>query len=290
MNQLIEPNHIVHLTAGGGRRMFQQGKIRIRTLLLILLGLLCLGGIRVYWLWQTPPTYWQEHQQFLQQTTAEKRMETAQSVEQRILDQLSFVSNETSTLARSSHTQVQAADASNVISAAIGSADPNKTKVVFITLEEINAWMDQRLRDWSSHQGTVIPDYVSDPMVAIEGENLVLAFRFDRSDFQQVISAVTRVQIEQGQSGKAGKATIQIVKIRTGRLSVPGAKAMSGAIGKTGDVSSGFAKVATEITEAFDGMVFDPLIKISQQKVRMVSFSLSQNPAGMEITIRADNP
>lgn len=260
--------------------MIQQGKIRMRILLLVLLGLLCLGGGRMYWLWKTPPVYWQKHQQFLEQTSPEKRMAIAQLVEQRILDQLSFVSSEPSRRVGGELAGTENA----ILSAAVGTGN-----VVFITLEEINAWLDQRLRDWAGHQGRAIPDYVSDPMVAIEGENLILAFRFDQPEFKQVISAVTRIQIETGSSDKTGNATVQVLKIRTGQLAIPGIKAMSGAIGKKSEASSGFAKVAAEITEAFDGMSFDPLIKISQQKVRMVSFTLKQNPAGMEIMVQADN-
>ena len=271
------------------------GKDSSRTLLLILLGLICLSGLRVYWLWKTPPAYWQEHQQFLQRTDPERRMEMAQSVEQRILNQLTFVH---------STDQRAGADGSNVVDTVIGSVNPDETKIVFITLEEINAWMDQRLKDWASHQGMKIPDYVSDPMVAIEGEEPRFAFKFERPDFQQVISAVTRVQIkaaassnetndaeeteEANEQDRGDKATVQVIKIRTGKLRIPGVKIVTDVVGgghKEG--SPGFAKVASDIKKMFDGAAFDPLIKISKQKIRIVSFVLKHEPAGMEITVQA---
>lgn len=201
-------------------------------------------------------------------------MAIAQSVERWFLDRLSVVAE--SVNAPDNEGVGQAVNTSHA-------AGPGQTKVVFLTLEEINAWMDQRLRDWASNQGSEIPDYISDPMVAIEGDNLVFAFQFDKPEFRQVVSAVTKVEINKQRSDESEQARIRVVEVRMGRLGLSAVRAVGGA-----DESSALAEIATGITDALDGKVFDPVVRINRQKVRAVSFKLKHEPLGMELTLKAE--
>jgi len=288
VNRSIRFNYPSVLTKPESRLFRHDGKVRVRTILLLLLCVVGLLSLRVYWLWSTPPDYWQENQQYLQETSSEKRMELAQSVEQRILDLFSFAPEQDSMNRSVDKGTGQAGNGSDIAGNVIGTIGPKQTKVVFVSLNEINAWMDQRLGDWASNQGSSIPDFVSDPMVAFEGENLIFAFKFDRPEFQQVISAVTTIEIDKGMTDKPGQARIRVIKIRTGQLGIPGVKQVSSAIASGSDSSSDLAEAISGIKEAFDGKAFDPLIKINRQKVRMISFKIKHDPPGMELTLKQE--
>ena len=272
---------------GGGHEA--AGLTRFRTVLLVLLVAIGLVGVRGYWLWKSPPTYWQTQQQYLKETTSQQRMAIAQSVEQRILDRLGAVSTDATPVRDASDADgqvavIQAVDASR---RTVG-AEANAARSIFLTLNEINAWVDQRLGDWASNQGSSIPDDVTHPMVAIEGDHLVFAFQFEKPNFKQVISAVANVQIAKDDHGEPGQATIRIVKIRGGRLEIPGIKAVTGVIEEGADQESGLAELASKITEVFDGKAFDPLIKINHKKIRVVSFQLRHKPAGLQLLLAPD--
>lgn len=208
--------------------------------------LVCVAAGWVYWLWVSEPVYWQEHKRFLETYPPAQRLEMAQAVERKILDKLSAV--------------------------ATGKADSGVKSTLFLSIEEINAWIDQRLSEWATNQGKEVPEYVTEPMVAIVDQQLVAAFRLVNPPVDQVVSIVTRVMIDQG------VATVKVENVFGGRLEVPGAKAMAQAI-ETSAGDSEFGGVVRKVTEAFDGVQFDPVVKLNGQKIQVVAFELQEHGA-----------
>ncbi len=247
------------------------------SVILIVLVLSGVVGAWCYWLWKSEPTYWVEHEKYLQSTTPEQRLVIAESVEKRIFDKLSAVvssggaGGSSSAAGSGGQGSGSAKNIEDGVAAAMAE-NPDAVHSLLLTTEEINAWMNQRLDGWASNQGVSIPDFIEEPMLAIEGENLVIAFRFEKPPISQVVSLVSRVVI------KKGEAIIQVRGIRGGRLRMPGVKAASKAVGSRGG-SSEFAKAAEKITEVFDGKAFDPVIKLNHKKIRMLSFVLQKDGA-----------
>jgi len=208
--------------------------------------LVCLTVGWAYWLWVSEPVYWREHKRFLETYTPAQRLEVAHAVEQKILEKLSEV--------------------------ATGRAGAGVKSTLFLSIDEINAWIDQRLSEWAENQGKQIPEYVTEPMVAIVDRQLVAVFMMVKPPVEQVVSIVTQVTIDQG------IATVKVENVFGGRLEVPGAKAMAHAIeASAGD--SEFGGVVRQVTEAFDGVEFTPVIKLNGQKIRAVAFELQDHGA-----------
>ena len=236
------------------------GAVRYRRILLFLIVVLTLSGGWAYWLWRSEPVYWQQRRSFFEQHTPEERMALAESVEQRILATLSDVS----------------------IAAASESEEAVDENTVFLTMDEINAWIDQRLYDWAANQGSTIPDFITDPMLAIDNGDLVIAFLYDSPSMPQVFGIQCDVVLKDDQ------AMIKVIGVSGGRLQIPAAQAASRVVGRVQGQESKVARMTDQITEAFDGMVFDPILKLGQQKVLLKAFELE--PDGARLVFEPYSP
>ena len=239
---------------------------RLRAVIFLLLLIVSLGGLWCYWLWKSEPEYWQHRADFRLTTPINQRRIIAQTVEQRILERLDVA-------------------LANGRSATVSSSqvDGSVEEELFLTFDEINVWIDERLDDWIANQGAEVPGFLKDPMLAAEGQNLIVAFEYVNHPFRQVVSMISRVNITDG-----GEAVIRVQGVRAGCLPIPGAKAVSQAVVKGGIYHEGFSQVADHITEAFDGRTFDPVLKVHNQKVRLSGFELK--PSGARLSIQAAAP
>lgn len=240
-------------------------KMGCRTVVLLFLIICSLAGMAGYWLWKSEPGYWNQRKNFLSELNVHQRMEIAQSVERRFLEAINV--------------------ASNGLDHVVGASDSGEASAVshdvLLTADEINAWLDQRLAGWAANQGIAIPDYINEPMVAINGDHLIIAFRLEHPPLSQIVSVTTSVEIQDGQ------AELRVEAIHGGRLRVPGVKAVSDAVHNSGSESE-FASVAAKITEAFDGKVLDPVIKLNHQKIRITAIKIQ--PKGVRLTLKPDEP
>lgn len=195
-----------------------------------------------YWLWRSEPAYWQRRRSFVQTHTARQRMAVGESVEQRILAALSDVS-----VAAAGHRA--------------GSQDS-----LFLSVDEINAWIDQRLYGWAANQGLDISESVEDPMLAIVDANLVIAFLYDTPQRRQIYSFQCEVLIQGDQ------AVIQVIAVSGGRLRIPVVNTVTRVMGWLRGQGSDIAQVAGNLDKAFEGMAFDPILNVGQQKVLLKAF------------------
>lgn len=256
---------------------------------MLALGLLAvLGGGWCYWLWRSEPVYWQQHAQYIENTTPEARMATAQAVEQRLLDEISYTpaGDGADSGGNAGGTAKAERVASGVVERVADTADgkgddvdPDAPREVFLSIREINAWVDQRLDQWVKHQGSKMPGFIQKPMLTVEDDHLVIAFRFVHPPIDQIISVLSDVEIEPDK----GQAVMRVRGVRGGRLRIPGVKAVTSAVqDKAGE--GDFKDIAAKVTEAFDGRSFDPLLDLNNRKIRLVGFELQ--PEGVKLIIR----
>lgn len=258
-----------------------------RTLLVALVGICGVGGAWCYWLWKSEPVYWQEREEYFATTSPAERLAIAESVERRILAVLNNASaTNTSSAAHSGgHPAASPVAAGRRGTAGGGSAsgagagdDSNTPQAIDLSTKEINAWIDTRLEHWLSNQDMEIPEGMSEPMMAIEGENLIIAFRVDRPPVNQIVSVACDIDLGDD------LASVQVVSVRGGRLRIPGAKTAAARYTKAKEPES--EDLTTKVVEFFEGWEFEPVITISNQPVRIVSIKLHKK--GARLVVRAE--
>ncbi len=254
----------------------QKPKMTFGKIFLLLTVVTGLCGLWAYWMWKSEPVYWQERREYLQQTTPAQRMAIAESIEQRLLNKLNLASG-SAHQAQGTGGGMQIMTAGDSPPGVQRAGDPQATEQdIFLTTDEMNAWMDQRLTDWAGNQGIRIPPFVESPMLAVEGENLVIAFKVVKPPIRQIMSIVCEVVIDSGQ------ATTRVMSVRGGRLKLPGVQAASSVL-QNSQSESKFAQTAAKIKEAFDGKSFDPVLKLSNQKIQLVAFKLKKDGAMLTV-------
>ncbi len=251
-----------------------RGKRRVWQVLGGLGVVLVLATLWGYWQWRSKPEYWVKNQAFLAQHTPEQLMTMAESVEQRLLAAVSY----DPTLSDPGG-QGLFSLAADTYAASVGG---HGTRQLFLTVDEINAWINQRLAGWAANQGLTIPEYVAYPMIAIDDGRLILAFLVDRPSVNQVVSMAVHVAIQDGQD-----AILRVEDVILGQLGVPAEKWIGKAIQR--GASPDYTHMIDQVTEALDGMSFDPVLKLHHQKIQLVAFQLKAN--GVLLTLKApDQP
>ncbi len=151
-------------------------------------------------------------------------------------------------------------------------------RTISLTLEELNAWVRSELNHHLKSAGHTMPAGVSDPGLAIEGENLVAFFRIEQAGVSQVVSIVFTLAFQE-----EGPAMVRVVQLRGGRLPVPAA-----ALARAGG-SDPNSRI-NELVKSFDGSPFDPVIDFvftdGLREARVIGMKV--HPAGIDFTIRID--
>ncbi len=150
---------------------------------------------------------------------------------------------------------------------------------VHVTMNEINAWMDRRLTAWLRDQGKHLPNQVHNPMLAQQGDQFVLAFRYRNAHVNQVVSLKFDVEFT-----LQGQAKIKLDEVKGGRLTLP-ARTLT-RHGQNLNIPG--ARELQRLARAFDGMKLDPVVEIDNEQVRITDMRLSGEGLGIVI-IPEDN-
>ncbi len=121
-------------------------------------------------------------------------------------------------------------------------------RTITLTLNEINAWLRTELPHQIRAAGQEWPKELSDPGLAVEGENLVVFCRAEVGHFSQIISIVFTLKFEDDQP-----ATVRVLQARGGRLPVP--RSLIAQVGGENPNDR-----INEFVRAFDGQTFDPIL------------------------------
>ncbi len=187
------------------------------------------------------PDYWKEQQKLRATTPAEFLAERGMSFERRVTDEITRV---------------------NLLAAPGGDV-----RTLRLTAAEANAWLATRLGPWLENRQITLPSELRDPMVAVQGQSLILAFAVGQPDSFQVVSVhVGLILLEDG------RLRVQVQRIRSGLLPVP--KFFLRRIGSA--MPNSQAKAVQAFFQALDGFEFEPRFHLDESrdsKLRSITYS-----------------
>ena len=211
-------------------------------------------------LWHSEPKYWVMNQYFLELTPQAKLSNMADRAFNRVLGELSQ-------------------------SSGYKPVDPTHApqgygvRTIRLEFDEANAWLDQRLNDWLKNQGHRLPAGLSGPMLASNGERLVVAFRYESDEIDKVFSVLLLLDILDD-----GRAVLTIDGVRAGRLPIPVDTAMkqlpNAGDGKSGDQPDLFDTLMS-------GRPFEPILPIDGTRHARI-IGLAVDDTGLMLTVRAE--
>lgn len=210
------------------------------------LGALCVAGLLGYVWVQSQPPYWRHRQEFVEAHTNEQLREIGESVERRILAALTAVPEDSNPEAS-------------------GGGNPNpvrQVRVLTLAVDDVNAWMHSRLKGWLRNQGITLPATIRQPMVAVDGQDLVAAFRYKSRQVDRVASVYFSFMIDPN-----GTARLVPVKLKMGRLRVPMYLARSFL---SNGMDVGERGLASDLRDVLaNGISFEPVIRVDVNNVRI---------------------
>ena len=157
--------------------------------IVIAIALLTAAAIWCVYQWQHTPQYWTDNQTFLQSQTEQEINQIAMDAENQVLNLLSL--------------SVQTD----------GSAQEPVEKQLSLNTHQINAWLNQRLPAWSSHQNFELPPEIKNVMIHTENGRIAAAFEYNKNDMHKVFTLVFDVTMI-----SKGKAMFHLTQLRGGSL------------------------------------------------------------------------
>jgi uncharacterized protein YpmS len=219
-------------------------------LVLVVIALLCLLALVLVWMWNSEPGYWQANRQFIDSTGQEQLQQSAERLEMHFGSQLS-----------------------NLPSGAEG-----KVSLISVPLEQINAWLAGRLDAWLAHQCTPLPAQVSEIMLSSAEGEVVVAFRLETSEIDQVISLVIATEAQAD-----GTMHLQLASIRAGRLPVP----VSFLVGQLQADPSGSNPLVEQISQMAKGVSVPLLQQLDAvRQVRLLGVQVHHDR--IDLVVRAE--
>ncbi|WP_432799005.1 hypothetical protein [Poriferisphaera sp. WC338] len=185
--------------------------------------LLAVGGaVVLYALLQSEPEHWKQYQVFLKRTTPEQRetivadvMAKIESlVYQDLVSDEDFGENESEAYIGGLSSLLRRDGESRLVNPEDVLVDELKT--IQLTVDEMNAIVASQLPKWMSDRGYEMPVEIVEPMIAMDGEQLVLAFSYDTEYISQVFSAYFDLSFQSD-----GMAALSLSDLDAGRVPMP---------------------------------------------------------------------
>lgn len=153
-------------------------------------------------------------------------------------------------------------------------------RTIRLTLAQANAWLRVNLADWARAHDYAPPPEVTRPVVSIDGDQLVMGFRYSGRYFTQNFSVTFKTRF-----GADGKARIDVLTVRAGSLPLP----MGALVGTLDGMSAGGreARAAGRWIERMQDLEFSPTVRLSNgQRLRVVGYRPDGD--GIELSLRAE--
>lgn len=275
--------------------------------LLVGLALLTAAAGVAYWLWSSEPAYVAENRAFLQSQSPAELERVATALENRISRQLTELPpaaasrSATRVAERGAKRDGSAApiDASRTHSTddTDASVQPGNdddaptsfeelqqlarqtgTREIEMTVGEVNAWLATRSEKWLANEGLSMPEQISDPMIAIEGQRVVVGFHFSEGDFSQWVSLSLDVD-----TSTTGQATVRLAGVRGGRLPLPAKRALER--GEEGLADRVDKQTLQEARAALDGKTVDARFRLDQRLATLVDFEAKGNKVILTVRV-----
>lgn len=197
-------------------------KLIKRAVLLVLLAVLLTTGVIIY-LVKSEPAYWKQHEKFLAETSPQQMEELAEQVEDK-LNKLANLGIDVGDPTAQALQELTAEDAKP--DAVAGETTEYKIKpedvhinseqTITLNNEQLAAVVQLRMDEWMLERGYIKPKEINDPMIAVDDDNLVMAFNFKIGKFDTVISGKFNLEILDN-----GMAMLSLKRFLVGKLPVP---------------------------------------------------------------------
>ena len=198
------------------------GKLIKRVVLLTLLAVVITAGVVVY-LIKSEPAYWKQHEKFLAETTPQQMEALAEQVEEKLhkLANLGIDENDPATQTLRELTGQGRNATDDIVETTEYKIKPedihiNSDQTITLDNEQLAAVVQLRLDEWMLERGYVKPDEIEDPMIAVEDDNLVMAFKLKAGKFNAIISGKFNLTILDN-----GMAVLTLRRFLVGKLPVP---------------------------------------------------------------------
>lgn len=202
-----------------------------QTTLTILFALPTIISIVSLVLLRSHPGYWTQQQKMRAAVPVEVLSERGMSLERRITDEITRV---------------------NLLAAPGGDV-----RTLRVTTDEANAWLATRLKPWLENREITLPPELRDPMIAVQGQSLVLAFAVGQPDAFQVVSVDLGLKMLDD-----GRLRVQVQRLRSGLFPLPEffVRRIASAL------PNSQAKAVQTFFQALDGFEFEPKFHLDESR------------------------
>lgn len=255
--------------------------------------LLTAGTATVVYMARSQPAYWKEHQRLLNESTPKQIQQLAGEVDAQLAalanlgldapdDQGDSAAQFLRSLTRPSTDSAEGEDDEATTAAKPKPEDVhiNMDQTILLQNEQLSAVVQTRMDDWMADRGYVKPEGINDPMIAVSGGKLVMAFQLEIGAITQVISGSFNLKIR-----KDGIAEITMDSFLVGKLPVPVNAIGEHLRGSTGDER---ALKAGKWLEKLQYMEFKPVIELEhRRRARVQDYKLLEK--GLQLTVRVQD-
>ncbi len=237
------------------------------------MALVLLSALTLLYLIRSEPEHWRQHQQFVRSTTPDQRRELAQNVEDRVEALVHATQMEAM--------ERQAADSdSDAPAQRVTHETGPVVKTVFLTTDEVNAYVAEKFEDWLTYRDYVMPDGLSEPAVSIEKNRLLVSFEFTTHGFSQVFTAGLGIRFAQ-----VGQAIMQLDDVMAGKLSLP-PDGIGNHLREHGP-DSDRVRQAADWLDKLDRVEFKPSMKLGDRhKAHVITYQVRED--GVLVTLKIE--
>lgn len=268
------------------------GTIIKRTLLIALVAVALVVGT-AFFLARSEPAHWKEHQQFLAETSPQQIEALAMQVQEKLKELANFgledtsgnktsVTNWVQSLTQSQETMTEDGTQSETEQPKVKPEDVriNIEKTLTLNNEQLAAVVQTRMDDWMQQRGYVRPKEIKDPMIAVRGGQLVMAFRMQSGLFTAVISGKFNLNILDN-----GMAELTLNQFLVGKLPVP-ANALGEHLRKQAGGDSRAAE-AGEWLGKLQYLQIKPVLELEhRRRARVMDYKLHNDGLDLQVRIQ----
>jgi len=229
----------------------------------------------MFYLARSEPAHWKEHQAFLQSSSPDQIKQLADGVQSQLqaLANLGIVQAEINPSASFS-----VGDDPTQQNVKPQDVHINEDKTLTLTNPQLAAVVQSGLDKWMRDRGYIKPKEITDPMVAVDDGELVMAFRFRSDGFTQIISGKFDLKINDD-----GMAELSMTRFLVGKLPVP-ANAIAEYLRKSAKGDKNAVKVGLWL-EKLQHFTFKPVLELDhRRRARVQDYKLLDK--GLELTVR----
>lgn len=271
----------------------------VRKVMMTAFVLLVGAAATLFYLIRSEPQHWQDYQAFIKATTDQEREQLVKNVESRLesfatemfqSEQAATVEDLAKTLtsveagqdeqAAGSAEEAGGTGGEKVQLASTKLAKP-AVKTIFLTADEVNAYVAQKFHDWINYRDYDMPPELSEPAVGIEEGRMLVSFEYSSNNFSQIFTAGFEIRFIGN-----GLAELKLTEVSAGKLSLPPEG--------IGDYLRNHAPDTTELKRAakwldkLDRVEFKPSMKLGHQyKAYVIDYKIRED--GLLVTVKIES-